>query len=87
MATINWSYVGHVLVGTVVTACQAVALADPAPNVVNVCHIVTLVAVQLGASFGVWQASQLMQMRKDMLAMKPPSDDVPLPPPPALPKI
>jgi len=86
MTTWNWNYIGHAFVGTVITACQATALADPTTEVMNVCHIITLVAIQLGASFGVWQASQLMQMRKDMLTMKP-SLDAPLPPPPALPKI
>ncbi len=63
---INWQYIGHVFIGTVITACQAVALADPVPSVVNYCHIISLVAVQLGVSLGVWQVSQVVQMRSQL---------------------
>lgn len=61
---VNWQYVAHTAVGTIITACQAIALADPDPKVVSYCHIITLVAIQLGISFGVWQASQLMGAKK-----------------------
>jgi hypothetical protein len=63
---INWQYIGHVAVGTIVTACQAIALSTTDPKTVNVCHIISLVAIQLGVSFGVWQVSQVMQMRSTM---------------------
>ncbi len=62
---INWQYAGHTAVGVVITACQAIALADPDPKIVSYCHIITLVAIQLGISFGVWQAGQLMGAKRD----------------------
>jgi hypothetical protein len=80
-STINWNYVGHAAVGTTITICQAVALADPTSGVLKWCGIIALVAAQVGASFGVWQAAQYMQLRRDMLAMHPPP---PEPPPPSL---
>jgi hypothetical protein len=65
---VNWNVVGHVIVGTVITASQAIALADPNPQVVSVCHIVALVAAQIGSSLGVWQVSSSMNMKKALLA-------------------
>jgi hypothetical protein len=73
----NWNYIGHVVVGTVITCCQAVALADPASNIVSYCHIISLVAMQLGVSLGVWQVSQVVQMRAALAAHQ-------SPPPPLL---
>jgi hypothetical protein len=62
--TINWGYAAHAVVGTTITICQAVALADPTPGVMKWCGIIALVAAQIGASFGVWQAAQFAQFRR-----------------------
>ena len=62
---VNWQYVGHTAVGVIITTCQAISMADPDPKVLNVCHIISLVALQLGISFGVWQASLLVATQKD----------------------
>lgn len=70
MASVNWQNIGHIAVGTIITGCQAVALADPDPKVVSWCHIITLVAIQLGVSLGVWTVSQFSQARKDLLLMQ-----------------
>ena len=72
--TINWNYVGHAIVGTVVTACQAVALADPGSSTVQMaCKVISIVAVNLGVTFGVWQTTQLMGARRSLLALQKPS--------------
>lgn len=76
---INWQYVAHIAVGTIITACQSIAMVDTAPNVVNWCHVVSLVTINLGISLGVWQATAVVQMRRDMAMMTERSQPAPVP--------
>ncbi len=62
--TPNWQAIGHAAVGIVLAGTQVVAMADPQPQVVNICHGVALMVVQLGVSLGVWQVSQLTAARR-----------------------
>jgi hypothetical protein len=62
--TINWPTVGHATVGIIIAVAQAVAMADPTPQVVNICHVVAIVAAQVGASLGVWTVSQFVAAKR-----------------------
>jgi hypothetical protein len=55
----NWPLIGHLIVGTIITTCQALATTYPTNlGMVNVCHIVSLVVITIGVSLGVWQSQQ-----------------------------
>jgi hypothetical protein len=67
---INWALVGHVVVGTIITGSQAIAVTYPTNmGLVNVCHIITLITMQIGVSLGVWQSGQQAQLLSDGLLL------------------
>jgi hypothetical protein len=52
----NWQTVGHIIVGIVIGGSQAVALAFPVDTtLVAACHIIALMAAQIGAGLAVAQ--------------------------------
>jgi hypothetical protein len=63
---VNWQFIGHAIVGTVVTTCQAIALVDQEATVQSVCKVITLVVINLGVSLGVWQVSQVAAARREL---------------------
>jgi hypothetical protein len=72
---INWHYIAHGLIGTTITVCQAIAMGNPDPKVVSVCHIVSLVAIQLGMSWGVWQGSQIKMLNDAAQELAPATEE------------
>ena len=69
MSNINWQTVGHVIVGILIAGSQAVALAFPADTqVVAICHVIAIVAAQVGVSLGVWTVSATTATKKALLA-------------------
>jgi hypothetical protein len=57
---INWPLTLHTIVGVIITGSQAIAVTYPAnTQLVNVCHIITLITIQIGVSLGVWQSQQI----------------------------
>jgi hypothetical protein len=66
---INWSTVGHVSVGILIAGSQAVALAFPQDvQLVAICHVIALIAAQVGVSLGVWTVSASVALKKQMMA-------------------
>jgi hypothetical protein len=56
----NWPLIGHTIVGVIITGSQAIAVTYPAnTQLVNMCHIITLITIQIGVSLGVWQSQQI----------------------------
>jgi hypothetical protein len=64
---ISWQLIGHAAVGIIIAGTQAVALADPNAQVVTYCHVIALMAAQIGMSLGVWQVSQNLSVKRMML--------------------
>jgi hypothetical protein len=68
---VSWTTIGHVVVGTVISAAQAIAMADADDaKVVMYCHVVAIVVAQLGANLGVWQVSQVLASRRELANFK-----------------
>lgn len=69
MSNINWQTVGHMIVGVLIAGSQAVALAFPADTqLVAICHVIAIVAAQVGVSLGVWTVSASVSAKKTLLA-------------------
>jgi len=67
-SSINWQTVGHVTVGILIATSQAVALAFPTnAQAVAICHVVALVAAQVGVSLGVWTVSAGVAAKRALL--------------------
>ncbi len=71
MNNVNWQVVGHAVVGIIIATAQVIAMSYSSnAEIVNICHIVAVVAAQIGASLGVWTVSQSVAAKR-MAAMTP----------------